>query len=659
MSKQCSGCFSLYDNELKMCPVCGYFSGAQPYVANHLFVGTELASRYVIGNVLGYGGFGVTYKAWDKKLDTVVAVKEYYPANFVNRAPGTESVIVLSGNARYQFDHGLSNFIDEARNIAKFGLHRNIVNVYDYFESNNTAYIVMEFLSGCNLKKRIDDSGGRIGTEECLHYAFNVLNALKDIHSGGIIHRDISPDNIFLCDNGSVKLIDFGAARLSSTDEAKNYTVILKRGFAPPEQYENISDQGPKTDIYALGATMYYCLTGQRPDESISRKINDTLIPPNEIDSSVESYVSDSIMKAMSLEPVFRFSDADEFERSLKKEIKIKKTKRNGNRKKQNNVLTALLLFALATIIPMFFFISSFSGGVTASPQETQIIFSYAVDELNESDLKTVYAQVISEFCKEYPNVKIVQEPFEYADYELFVNDVVQGKRSTNLLISPQKVSEMLLQAGMLVDISTSIDFSQMIYSSMSGKYSFPSFQSVELPFSVTVPVVYLNTSCAKADISSITALKDLETVADEEHLIVVDEKYADEFERIFGTVNSEYIVYGTCEQFASGNYAAFFSDTSNYYAVKKMPSMLTGIPKVVEIDAQRLPCSSNEFCSVIKSSNDYENEVSLYFLKFLFSENVQSRLFSSDRINSALPVNVSALKTFVSVYTDLNFIFE
>ena len=148
MGKRCNGCFEIYDENFEICPECGYFDGAEPREPNHLCVGTVLTERYIVGNVLGFGGFGITYKAWDSKLDSVVAIKEYYPSGIVNRPPGTKNLLLFSGHRKREFEHGLLRFVEEARNMTNFNTHRNIVNVYEYFEENNTAYIVMEFLDG-------------------------------------------------------------------------------------------------------------------------------------------------------------------------------------------------------------------------------------------------------------------------------------------------------------------------------------------------------------------------------------------------------------------------------------------------------------------------------------------------------------------------------
>ena len=269
MIVKCYDCFKDYDDKYEVCPHCGYIPRSDKREANHLPLGTVLKDRYIIGRTCGFGGFGVTYKAFDMQLENIVAIKEYFPNGTVNRVPGTENIVMFSGNRLKEFNYGLSRFLDEARTTAKYSSHKNIVNVLDYFEANKTAYIVMEFLDGITLEKFLEtstDGTEKLDIQQAVDIALNICNALKTIHKDGVIHRDVAPDNIFLCLNNTIKLFDFGAARFS-LDKDKLLTVILKPGYAPVEQYveqdEKVNNQGPWTDIYALGATLYKLVTGE------------------------------------------------------------------------------------------------------------------------------------------------------------------------------------------------------------------------------------------------------------------------------------------------------------------------------------------------------------------------------------------------------------
>ena len=312
---RCKSCFQEYDESFGMCPNCGYVEGEPPAEVFCLAPGTVISDRYIIGGMLGLGGFGITYKAWDKKLDTMLAIKEYYPSGLVNRQPGGTEIMLVATKREREFVYGKTRFLEEARNMAKFSTHKNIVNVFDFFEANNTAYIVMEFLDGKTLSQAIQQQNVPLPYDYCVTVAVQVCTALKAIHKENILHRDVSPDNIMICNDGNVKLFDFGAARFSAGVENR-VTVVVKPGFAPPEQYDKVNRQDPRTDIYALGATLYYAMTGIKPEESTNRKIEDTLLPPATVDGNIPENISNAVMRAMAVEQQYRFASVDALEKS-------------------------------------------------------------------------------------------------------------------------------------------------------------------------------------------------------------------------------------------------------------------------------------------------------------------------------------------------------
>lgn len=287
--KICDNCFAVIKSE--PCPICGYKHSKYRPEIGVLPVGTVLAGHYAIGRVLGKGGFGVTYEAYDTRNDRVVAIKEYYPNGIAHRDTGTTGVSITDARQTETFKTGADKFFDEAKTVSKFNGNPNIVGVYEFFYENNTVYYVMEYLEGCDLKQYIKNNGGRLSEGKVL-YVFNTLtDALVITHSLNVLHRDISPDNVFIKDNGEVKLIDFGAARQVIAEQSKSLSVILKQGFAPLEQYQRRGKQGPWTDIYALGATMYYALTGKVPEDATER------IEDDSIGEASEYGVSDKLWK--------------------------------------------------------------------------------------------------------------------------------------------------------------------------------------------------------------------------------------------------------------------------------------------------------------------------------------------------------------------------
>ena len=262
--------------------------------------GVILKERYKIEEVIGAGGFGITYRAWDPLLQSYVAIKEYYPSGIATRSADSSKVCVPVGQEQREYHRGRIRFLKEAQDVARFQSEPNIVSIYDYLEENDTAYMVMEYLHGCTLKQYIREHGGRLDTDHILHICLSVLDALAVVHKAGMIHRDISPENIFICEDLTVKLIDFGAAKQVYLDGEQTMSVVLKPGYAPPEQYAKKDKQGPWTDIYALGATLYFAATGEKPEESFGRVLEDTIKPVCEVNPEIPRAMSQVIMRAMS-----------------------------------------------------------------------------------------------------------------------------------------------------------------------------------------------------------------------------------------------------------------------------------------------------------------------------------------------------------------------
>ena len=279
--------------------------------------GVILKERYKIEEVIGAGGFGITYLAWDPLLQSYVAIKEYYPSGIATRSADSSKVCVPVGQEQREYHRGRIRFLKEAQDVARFQSEPNIVSIYDYLEENDTAYMVMEYLHGCTLKQYIREHGGRLDTDHILHICLSVLDALAIVHKAGMIHRDISPENIFICEDLTVKLIDFGAAKQVYLDGEQTMSVVLKPGYAPPEQYAKKDKQGPWTDIYALGATLYFAATGEKPEESFGRVLEDTIKPVCEVNPEITRAMSQVIMRAMSVKIEDRYQTVEAMREAL------------------------------------------------------------------------------------------------------------------------------------------------------------------------------------------------------------------------------------------------------------------------------------------------------------------------------------------------------
>lgn len=274
---------------------------------------TGLIGRYVIQEVLGQGGFGITYLGIDKLYGNKVAIKEYYPQKIAMRKAQYEDVVtVTSIEEKNNYNKGKKRFLDEAQVMARFNKNEGIVKILDFFEANNTAYIVMEYLEGITLKQYLGKYGV-IQFRNLIEMMLPLLEALIEIHSQGLIHRDISPDNIMVQHNSKLKLMDFGAARDYTESGNKSLTVILKPGYAPPEQYQTHGVQGPWTDIYALCATIYKCLTGITPPDAIARVMDDKFKEPDQLDGKLSPDIKKILWKGMNIFPEERYQDIGEF----------------------------------------------------------------------------------------------------------------------------------------------------------------------------------------------------------------------------------------------------------------------------------------------------------------------------------------------------------
>lgn len=314
--KRCLGCMETYKDELNICPYCGYVENSMPEEAIHMIPGTILHKRYIVGKVVGFGGFGVTYVAWDSVLQKRIAIKEYLPSEFSTRMPGKPQLTVFNGDKAQQFNDGMKKFLEEARRLAKFQDEQGIVKIYDCFEENDTAYIIMEYLEGVTLAEYLKDTGP-LPEKAAIQMMMPIMKSLKTVHASGIIHRDIAPDNIMISTDSQIKLIDFGAARYATTSHSRSLTVIVKPGYSPEEQYRSRGDQGSHTDVYSVGAVLYKMITGKTPPDAMERRAyfenghKDILDSPDKYAGNISNNTKNAILNAMNVRIEDRTPDMD------------------------------------------------------------------------------------------------------------------------------------------------------------------------------------------------------------------------------------------------------------------------------------------------------------------------------------------------------------
>jgi len=310
----CMGCMSI-NKAGSVCSKCGFDNSAQqsslvlPYR-------TILNKKFLIGKVLGKGGFGITYLAWDLVLQTAVAIKEYLPATLATRDNNRPIVVAHSDENRLEFEYGLKQFLQEARTLAQFR-HANVVRVREFFPANKTAYLVMDYYEGVSLQQFLQFKNQKLTEEEALKIMLPVLGGLAQVHQKGFLHRDIKPDNIYLVDKEHPVLLDFGAARSAISQKSVSMSVVLTPGFAPFEQYLSRSNFTPATDIYSVAATIYYMVSGIKPNEATARLQNDPIIHLANLEPDLGQQFSNSIMKALAVYPENRPQSIKEFEEQL------------------------------------------------------------------------------------------------------------------------------------------------------------------------------------------------------------------------------------------------------------------------------------------------------------------------------------------------------
>ncbi len=328
MGTYCNNCMNEI-NDGGFCTECmaENISESEPH---HLRPGTVLNKKYVVGKAIGEGGFGITYIGRDTTLDMKVAIKEYYPNGFVNRNhENTSNLSVTNQKQKEFFEKGKERFLTEARNIAKFNQEKGIVDVRDYFEENGTAYIIMEYLEGVTLSEYVKQNGTMNATQ-LFTLMKPVMKSLQKMHDKGIIHRDISPDNIMYLKDGTLKLMDFGSARYFNNQD-NVMSVVLKMGYSPEEQYRKNGQQGPWTDVYGMCATMYRCITGQVPQEALDRLHEDNIKLPSQLSADITRPLEATLMHGLAVFKENRCQSMNELIKNTEKAIEKGRAPEHNN----------------------------------------------------------------------------------------------------------------------------------------------------------------------------------------------------------------------------------------------------------------------------------------------------------------------------------------
>lgn len=659
---RCERCFQTYDDDIAMgvCPHCGYFEGFQEEDLRYLPIGTILQGRYCIGGVIGAGGFGITYKAWDLQHNVCKAVKEYFQQGVANRIPGTTEVIISAPKRAEEFEYGRTRLLNEAQIIAKFQ-SKAIVKVDDYFEENNTSYMVMEYVETKTLENYIIEAKRVLEPQQAIDMALNICEALDEIHKAGVIHRDISPDNIFIDDDGNVKIIDFGSARLSREID-DDRMIVLKPGFAPPEQYEKIDLTDDKqqawTDIYALGATLYMSLTGVIPAESSDRKADfdnntDRVCYPKEINPMIPEFLNNAIMTAMAINVHERFQNAIEFAEVLRQEKDVLPVEVVRKRKKKRRTygIGGGILAAVVMLAIFGFNISKQREDVLL--EAANITIWYSVDENNESAKNAAMQDILEDITSSnvFTRVNIEVESIPEEVYEQRLEEAYRNNSMPTIFESVEKDMICMENALNLESLIKEAGKGDFYYLEDYDKY-FTDYKQV--PTGFQIPVVYLNTAIVQDYSEEFTfdTMEDLMSLG-EAGLRFMPTALKPEMKETYEKMYSEFELYETRmdvtiegkNAFLDGECAAYFSDTSDYMEVQ---ASLPGQYVMIPVAADDVICKFTNYWSV-SESEDNEETAGKEIIKAFLTDNAQDKFYLQNA-NSGLPIHKKTVSNYVSV---------
>ena len=638
---RCLNCMGIYDEYYDVCPHCGFVAGTLPKEAFHLHPGMTLSERYIIVTVLGFGGVGITYRVWDAKLQIMIAIKAYYPSGIVNRIPGTKEVIVYSGNREDEFLNGKRRFLDEARNMARFSEHPNIVHVLDFFEENQTAYIAMEFLDGLSFKQYLKENGDKLLIDEAVGITAAVLDALKAIHKQNIIHRDISPDNILICRGGVIKLIDFGAARFSNGEEEKTLSIVLKPGYAPPEQYRSKSRQGPWTDIYAVGAVLYRAITGVMPDESVNRMVSDEVVEPKTLRPEIPDYLNNSVMRAIAVDQELRFQEVDQFKAAIQDNKYILSVEEELRRRKKTRsrvvaALSATILLAALGCIGLF----------QKKAREAELRPAAITVWLPETDLSE---RIFNEMMKEYRennsqiqlDVTYIPEP----DYNVRLEQALKDDKGPVLFESGALGREYDAKFAKLDDVLSDEERAGYFFFD-TGQYF---ADKTRLPLAFQLPVLYVNQLMTVGQKGVPSRAEDMELNGEISLTVnpAVSGSYAVYLDDKDLSVPKErqFIAKQAYRSFADKKTAYYFSDTSEYGNIK---DDMAGVYAIEIPGYEKVSGSFSSVMSVRGDAGEDQIKAAKRLLYYMLSERAQDTLAVQGK--AGLPVNRKVYNTYLSL---------
>lgn len=666
----CPSCGKKYDKSASkgVCPYCNSHSPEKEqkkhisYNPKWLMPGTLIHERYEIMEPLGAGGFGITYKAYDRNNGITCAIKEYFQQGVSNRIPGTKEVLVSAPAYKEQYEYGKKRLLHEAQVVAKFQ-SPNIVRVMDYFEENNTSYMVMEYLPHRDLQSIVENKI-QFSIPTIVDIGIKICDALEEINSFGVIHRDIAPDNIILNDNNDIKIIDFGSARLSETD-VDDRLIAFKPGYAPPEQYEPIDIKHDKqkewTDVYAVGATLYALLTGTVPVEATDRKIEvdgkdgksgiDPVCYPAEINHNIPENLNNTVMTAMAINIHERFKNAKELRAALKGEKTVERievVRRKKRMRRTFGISGGLVLGLILFVIGSGIYQNKRAKFDFLEKADVSIWYSYDDSSEDDKGKSEMLNSIVEELSKsdKYANVTIDLMQIDAKEYK----DKLKEAYIEDSLPTIYEYEDT---------IKTKLEDLSSVTQSLSNCYLVDEFRKNTISTGINIPVVYINYMALENpdDEIEVKSIDDLLKLSSAEN-ISMNKQLESQYKIIFPDFD-DYAdtIQMDINDFMDNKSLVYLSDTSE---MEKIVSANAAQYGMIPLDVSKIECSFKDFWTM-KDCDDAEEIAGKEILKYFLSNKAQTYGYVEDGIQG-IPLEKNTLNEFKenrAVFKDFEFDFK
>lgn len=629
---RCVNCFKeIDDNEI--CPYCK--NNKIKNKPNCLQPGTLLnEGRYMIGKALNAGGFGIVYKAYDLKLEIIVAIKEFFPASLATRVIGKKDIILVENTRGISFEQSKEGFLTEAKIIEKFKNNPNIVSGRDWFEENNTAYIVMEFIEGINVRDYMQQSDNKLDLESVEWIIKQIINALKEIHGKGYIFRDLTPDNIMITTeyddfgHNIVKVIDFGAAvSINTRVDTANDDIVLKPGYAPIEQYVSGGILGPYTDIYALGATIYRMLSGLVPYEVTDRNKKDVLEKLVDIDNSIPEYIDRTIMKAMAIDKKIRFQTIEEFESAFfhNKEV-LYPEEELRKLKNKKRIFFALMVTVCIALVGVGLFIKNRKDtgikNIVLEKDTITVMIPYQ-DEIEKDSFQEIVNNYESENKEILVNVEYVLEN------EYFKTLKSREKYPTVFFNDGSIKNNKLASLDSLIDSLNLNDY--YYFDEAKDKFK------TAIPLGFDAAVCYVNSNMEDIDEFNLNMLKNTPVAYNLDYLLSISKKY-------YSNLKEKETFYREEVPYYIGNITEWEEIT------EKLPGQWTAIPFTDTLQVQ-----FGDYVSISKTASKNQQNAGLLFIYKLLSDLAQNNRYIQN--TGLIPINRETYELYFDVNINFSFV--